>query len=228
MFKTPLRLLKTTNLEQLAQLPPADQKLIQNIIQRMSIMKVNSLQAQIIQRDLIGMALEQQSRGSSLTAELGSDSANFADEVYKSASSTNWLEIFLSFTLRLSGYFFIWLSASSLLLYGGFTWQVNVNVYPLYAAIIVILFLGELFITPKLIMNQGKLHYLPQVITLTTMFIVTIVFMRLTSHLHPQIINTLPVILLSTVVFLVAQIAQNKLLQKMAAEEKHIIDDLAL
>ena len=226
MFKTPLYLLKKSNLDQLDQLSIEDQTLIKNILQRMSLFKINSIEAQIIHRDLLGMAIEHKRRGSSLTAELGADASRFADEVYKSAGHTNWLELLLSLLLRISGYFFIWFLMSSLLLYGGFTWSGSTLIYPLYMVLILISFAIDLFITPHFIMQKSTLRYMPQGIALVAILVVAANFTRLAPEINTQTIHAIPILLLTGTLFLIAQLAQNILFKKMAAVERHHIEDL--
>lgn len=223
MFKSPLHLLKKTNHEQLLELAVEDQKLIAHIMKRMSVVKINSIDAQIIQRDLIGMAMELKSRGSSLAVSLGDEASDFADAVYKNSGGANWLEFILNYVLRLSGYFFVWFLTSSLLLYGGFTWQANTSVYPIFAMVVTLSFVLDLWITPRLIM---KAHHLPSIIAVLTLVIVTAVFMRFTDQLETVVIHAWPVIGVSAVVFVIAQVMQNLLMRKIANFESHLIEDL--
>ncbi len=89
MFNNPLKALKRQNTVQLKQLSSNDQKLVSNTIKRLSVVRINSFQTQMIQSDLIGMALEYQLRGTSLEKELGSDPLSFANEIYSSAKTSN-------------------------------------------------------------------------------------------------------------------------------------------
>lgn len=223
MFKSPLYLLKKSNHEQLLELAVEDQKLIADMMKRLSIVKVNSIDAQIILRDFIGMALEQKNRDSSLTVSLGGEASDFADAVYKNSGGANWLEFILNYVLRLSGYFFIWFLTSSLLLYGGFIWQANISVYPIFATIVTISFVLDFLITPRFIM---KARHLPSIIAVMTLILVTAVFMRFTDQLETVAIYAWPVIGVSGVVFVVAQMMQNLLMRKIAISERHLIEDL--
>jgi hypothetical protein len=221
MFISPLKQLKTENLELLGQLSHDDQKLILSIIKRMNIFKVNSIQAQIIQRDLIGMAIEHQNRGSLLTEEFGENPEVFANEVYDSAGSFNWQEVLLNLTIRMSGYFFLWFLFSALMLYGGFTWQSNWSIYPFYAAVIIISFVIELLITPHFIMKQGIKQHFPQFIGLALIISTTAGFIKMSSSLTPHVINVLPIIATSGAIFVIAQFVQNQLFLKIASKEKN-------
>lgn len=223
MFKSPLHLLKKTNHEQLLNLAVEDQKLIADMMKRLSVVKVNSIDAQIILRDFIGMAMEQKSRGSSLAVSLGDEASEFADAVYKNSGGANWLEFSLNYVLRLSGYFFIWFLMSSLLLYGGFIWQANISVFPIFATVVTLSFVLDLWITPRFIM---KARHLPSIIAVMTLILVTAVFMRFTDQLETVAIYAWPVIGVSAVVFVIAQVMQNLLMRRIALSERHLIEDL--
>jgi hypothetical protein len=223
VFNSPYQTLKKINLNQLSQLTPEDQTLIQNIIKRMSIFKVNTIQAQIILRDLIGMAMEHHLRGTSLKRELGDGAADFANAVYQSAKSTNWLEIILSLVLRLSAYFFLWFLGSSLLLYGGFTWKASPFIYLIYGSFVFISFILELIVTPHVVMLSSAKQNLIQVILLLAVIMITAGILGFVGPLNQQTIQVLPATVASALIFSVSKGLQFKLFEKLASEEKHLM-----
>ena len=80
MFKSEVTLLKKENEEQSIELRKDDERVIKDIMKSMSVFKVNSYDAQVIQRDLIGMAQELKLRGSNLQEAIGDDLKGFTNE----------------------------------------------------------------------------------------------------------------------------------------------------
>lgn len=215
MFENPLKQLKAENVQLADQLSNEDRLLIHNIICRMNVLKVNSLQAQIIQRDLIGMAFESQKRGTPFANELGDNLEVFADEVYESVGSYNWKELLLGLTIRVSGYFFLWFLMSSLMLFGGFTWRANWSIYVFYAAIATLSFIVERLMTPHFVMKQGIKHHLPHLIGLVLFISIAATLLTYSAALEAHLINVLPAIIVSGAVYIMAQLRQNQLFLRM-------------
>lgn len=220
MFENPLKQLKAENVQLADQLSKEDRLLIHNIICRMNILKVNSIQAQMIQRDLIGMAFESQKRGTPFANELGDDLEVFADEVYESVGSYNWRELLLSLIIRMSGYFFLWFLISSLILFGGFMWKINWTIYLFYGTVVTLSFVVERLMTPYFVMKQGMKSHFPQLTGFALFISMTAGIIKISESLNSHVINVLPTVILSGVVWIFAQFLQNQLFLKMVAAEK--------
>ena len=81
MFKNEVTLLKNENTRQIEFLNEDARSSIDGIMKSMSIFKINSYDAQVIFRDLIGMTQELELRGSDLEHEVDSDLKSFVDEI---------------------------------------------------------------------------------------------------------------------------------------------------
>ncbi|MBV1820717.1 hypothetical protein L0P54_10750 [Anaerosalibacter bizertensis] len=106
MFKNEVTLLKKENLRQMENVKEDDKDTIYEIMKSMSVFKVNSYDAQIIQRDLIGMAQDSELRGADLKNVIGNDIKSFSNEIIKNSYGPSIIEILLSFFTLLSGYLF--------------------------------------------------------------------------------------------------------------------------
>ncbi|MBU3178083.1 hypothetical protein KPL47_17285 [Clostridium estertheticum] len=119
MTQNEVILLKEENEKQSIELREDDERNIKNIMKNMSMFKVNSYDAQVIQRDLIGMAQELKLRNSSLQEAIGDDVKGFTNEIINNSSGPCKREILLNLLLKLSGYFFAWFTGLAFVAYGG-------------------------------------------------------------------------------------------------------------
>ena len=108
MFMNEMRLLKKENDEQIKALRYEDVQTIKDIMKGMSIFKVNSYDAQVIKRDLIGMAQEFELRNKTLHDAIGGDIKEFAHDIINNSGGPCIYEIFLGFLLHFTRYFFGW------------------------------------------------------------------------------------------------------------------------
>ncbi|KUK71877.1 MAG: hypothetical protein XD91_1674 [Clostridiales bacterium 38_11] len=146
-----LKLLKKENKKQLLQLTMDDYVLIRDIMKKMNIFKINSYDALIIQRDLIGMAHEMKLRGTSLTQEMGDGFDDFIKEVVQNSRGPSYWEIGLSllkkFAFMISAWivFFSWLQG----------WPSGIALPALLFLIIPLQFLNEAILRPIFILEKG-------------------------------------------------------------------------
>lgn len=155
MFKNEVTLLEQENKKQFEGLKEEDKQLINDITKGMTIFKVNSYDAQVIRRDLIGMAQEQNLRNGNLEDSLGDDIKGFTNELIKNSGGPCVIEIILKFLSRLSGYFFIWFLCSSIFFFGKLTWESTPVIYPFYIGVVVITFIIEGVLTPIFTTEKG-------------------------------------------------------------------------
>ncbi|MBU3217484.1 hypothetical protein LL033_05310 [Clostridium estertheticum] len=132
MSKNEVILLKEENQKQSIELREDDNRVIKNIMKSMSMFKVNSYDAQVIQSDLIGMAQELKLRNSSFQDTIGDDVKGFTNEIINNSSGPCKREILLNFLLKLAAYFFGWFAGLSFFAYGALSWESN----PLYIFIL--------------------------------------------------------------------------------------------
>jgi DNA-binding ferritin-like protein (Dps family) len=60
-----------------------DKSILKKLVSRLSVSKLSAFDIQIAQKDLIGMALEAEQRGETLSSVIGSDMKAFCDEIIK-------------------------------------------------------------------------------------------------------------------------------------------------
>lgn len=125
MFSNEVKLLKLENNKQYNNLENEDKLIIDSILKSMSIFRVNSYDAQVILRDIIGMAQELRLRNSSIKEASGNNIKHFVDEIINNSDGISKLEIILNFLSKLSGYFFIWFLALAFNAYGSFIINLN-------------------------------------------------------------------------------------------------------
>lgn len=99
MFKNEVTLLKKENLRQMENVKEDDEDIIYEIMKSMSVFKVNSYDAQVIQRDLIGMAQDSELRGTNLKNVIGNDIKSFSNEIIKNSYGPSTIEILLNFLI---------------------------------------------------------------------------------------------------------------------------------
>ena len=94
------RKLKDSNWIRLRELPMEDREMIKKVMNSMGIFRVNSFDAQLILKDLIGMSEEMELRGSSLKEEVGEDLHGYVKELEKNSKGSYPLEYITYFGKR--------------------------------------------------------------------------------------------------------------------------------
>ena len=106
-MKSEVTLLKNENTRQIESLNEDARSSIDGIMKSMSIFKINSYDAQVIFRDLIGMMQELELRGSDLEQAVDSDLKSFVDEITDNGAGPDKMEVLLGFLIRLTGTLFL-------------------------------------------------------------------------------------------------------------------------
>jgi DNA-binding ferritin-like protein (Dps family) len=219
-------LLKEENEKQSIELREDDERTIKNIMKSMSIFKVNSYDAQVIQRDLIGMAQELKLRNSSLQEAIGDDVKGFTNEIINNSSGPCKREILLNFLFKLSGYFFVWFTGLALGAYGGLSWEANPIIYLYYIGIVLIIFITEGMITPLFITEKGIKKKLSSVFSLVLFVVFSTIIYFLNDNLYTIEINGGYIIVISAIVYLIIKYLNRININILAKGKKNYIDDL--
>ena len=219
-------LLKEENEKQSIELREDDERTIKNIMKSMSIFKVNSYDAQVIQRDLIGMAQELKLRNSSLQEAIGDDVKGFTNEIINNSSGPCKREILLNFLFKLSGYFFVWFTGLALGAYGGLSWEANPIIYLYYIGVVLIIFVTEGMITPLFITEKGLKKKLSTVFSLVLFVVFSTIIYFLNDNLYTIEINGGYIIVISAIVYLIIKYLNRININILAKGKKNYIDDL--
>ena len=161
MIKTEIDILRKENEIQSEWLHKDDEIIIDKIMGSMSILKVNSFDAQVIYRDLIGMAREARLRGLSLKHVVGDDLKRFTDEIISNSRGPSISEISSSFLTSLSGFILLWVIFEGYASYGNMSWKISLWTCIIYISIFFVYFILKSYIYPMFIMKRGWKRYIP-------------------------------------------------------------------
>lgn len=179
MFKSEVTLLKNENAKQLEALGNDSTYVIRNIMKSMSIFKVNSYDAQVINRDLIGMAQELELRGSNLELSIGDDIEKFTIEIINNSIGPSKIEVLLGFLIKFSSIFFLSFILLSVGAHSSLTWNANPIIFLLYIGVTIIAFITDVIITPLYSVKKGFKHLIPSIFSLVLFLILTTIVLLL-------------------------------------------------
>ncbi len=228
MFMNEMILLKKENEAQIKALRDDDVQTIKDIMKGMSIFKVNSYDAQVIKRDLIGMAQEFELRNKTLYDAIGSDVKGFAHEIIKNSGGPCKFEIFLGFLLKLTGYFFAWFLALSFGAYGGeLGWSVDPIIFLFYFSVVILSFITEGLVAPIFSMEKGFKKECGSIIPIVLFLVVTIIYFFLYDNQKVMEIDVGYIMFVSGLTYLIAKYLNFKNIRKLAINKKNFIQDLS-
>lgn len=227
MFMNEMLLLKKENEAQIKALRVDDVQTIKDIMKGMSIFKVNSYDAQVIKRDLIGMAQEFELRNKTLHDAIGSDVKGFAHEIIKNSGGSCKYEIFLGFLLKLTGYFFVWFLIISVGAYGGnLGWRVDPIIFLFYFTFAILSFITEGLIEPVFSMERGFKKVCGSIVTVALFLAVAIIYYFLYDKQNIREFNVGYILIISGVSYLIIKYLNTKNIHKLASNKKNFIQDL--
>lgn len=125
MFRDEARLLKRENDSVTRWMPEEDEDIIDKIMESLGIFRVNSFDAQVIRRDLIGMAEEARLRGSKMKEVIGDDLKLTTYDIIKNSRGSNKHEIVLLYLKYLFGIVFTMISFWGFTINRTLLWDVN-------------------------------------------------------------------------------------------------------
>lgn len=226
MFENEVKLLKEENKKQSNILEEQDKEIISNIMKNMSIFKVNSYDAQVIQRDLVGMAQEFRLRGSCLEQAIGTDIKGFTNEIINNGNGPSKLEILLRFLIRASLFFIMSFGLLSIGAYGKLTFDANPVIYLLYGGIVLISFTIDGIITPIYSLEKGPKRHIPSFVSIILVITLTTVVFLLNDRENTSKIYANYIIAISGLFYIVSQYLNNRNIQRLAKDKKNNIEDL--
>lgn len=223
MFKNEVTLLKKENNEQIEMPKDNTKDIIKNIMKSMSIFKVNSYDAQVIQRDLIGMAQELEIRDSSIEQAIGNDMKGFVNDILDSSAGPNKIEILLGFLIKLSGMFFIPYIGAYI---GGSAWKANGVIILLYGGISLASFIIDGLITPLFSVEKGFKKYIPFLIAMASLFTLIMISFRINNNLDNTEIYAWQILIASGLVYVICSYLNSKNIKKLSKDKRNYISDL--
>lgn len=226
MFRNEVTLLKKENSQQLEKVSEDNKQIIHDIMKSMSVFKVNSYDAQVIQRDLIGMAQDSELRGSNLETIVGNDIKSFSDKIIKNSYGPSMIEIVLKFFTLLSGYFLGMHILSGYLQYGSLSWESTPIVYLLYVGVVLINFIADGIITPLFINEKGFKRQVPTLVSIGSLVILTTIIHLINDKQNTIIINGQYIIILSGVGYLILKYFNILNIHRLAKNKMKYIEDL--
>lgn len=226
MHENEVILLKEENEKQSRELMKDDKRVIKDIMKSMSMFKVNSYDAQVIQRDLIGMAQELRLRNSSLQEAIGDDVKGFTNEIINNSSGPCKREILLNLSFKISGYFFVWFTGLAFGAYGGLSWEANPIIYLYYIGAVLIIFVTEGMITPLFITEKGLKKNLSSLFSIVLFVVLTTIIYFLNDNQYTREVNGGYIIVISAIVYLIIKYLNRINIHRLAKGKKNYIDDL--
>jgi hypothetical protein len=215
-----LKLLKRSNKKQLMQLTIDDYVLIRDILKKMNIFKINSYDALIIQRDLIGMAHEMKLRGTSLAQEMGDGFDDFIKEVVQNSRGPSYLEIGLSLLKQLSSFIAVIIVILSWMQ----RWPSSLNFPMLLFLIVLLQTLNDSILRPVFIFDKGLKKQVPFIITIVIYLpLILLIGQDIRGVVEVPAIPTL-IVLLAT--YGLAYWGYQKHMSNLAKDEQSLIKDL--
>lgn len=226
MISNEVTLLKKENEKQSKELRADDLSIIKDIMKSMSIFKVNSYDAQVIQRDLIGMAHELKLRGSSLQEAIGDDIKGFTLDIINNGSGPSIKEILLNFLSKLSGYFFVWFIGLAFGAYGRMTWEANPIIYLYYTLVVLIIFMAEGLLAPLFSTEKGIKKNLQSLISIFLFVVCTIIIYLIRDNHYITNIYGGYIIVVSGLMYLIIKYLNIKNIHILAKDKNNYIQDL--
>lgn len=226
MIRNEVNILKEENKEQLYGLEENEQDIIKDIMKSMSIFKVNSYDAEVIKRDLIGMAQDLNLRGSSLKEDIGDNLKEFTRDIINNSSGPSKLEISLGFLSKISGFIFVGFTALAFINYGGLSWNVNPILIFYYIAFYSIPFIIEGIIDPLFSTERGFLKSLPSIISISLLIALTTAIYPINNNASTKMINVSYIIGISGLIYLVSKYFYIKNIHELAKDKRNYIQDL--
>lgn len=221
MLESILTKLKSENQIGLININDQDRLIIKKVMRSLSFFRVNSFDSQIIQRDLIGMAQELQIRNSSLSENIGDDLKGFTSSIVEGSNGPCYREIIIRFILKLSGFFFIWFSALSLLAYGSIKWDSNPIIFFYFIGTVLLSFISEGLIEPLYITEIGIKKNLHTIFSVILFFALTLIVFLINDRNNTVVINSGIIILISGVAYLISIYLNNMNISRLAKRRKY-------
>ncbi|WFA09939.1 hypothetical protein [Tissierella sp. Yu-01] len=230
MFKDEARLLKKENDDIARWLPEEDEDIIDKIMESLGIFRVNSFDAQVIRRDLIGMAEEARLRSSNMKEVIGDDIKLFTYDLIKNSRGSSKLEIILLYLKSISGIVLLSLGFFGTINLTQFSWDVS-----LLGLFSLVNYITYFFLISKLVrplLNMEGWHrfgfYWSAYVGIST-YSYAIIFGSLGTAMNENFkvfINKGYVLLVAGLIYLVSEYFYRKNIKNLAQDRSNYYEDL--
>ncbi len=220
-----LKILKKENTRQAYQLMSDDYILIRDaIMKKMTIFKVNSYDALIIQRDLIGMAQEMKIRGTTLKEELGDSVDAFTEEIIQNSRGPSVKDILLSLVKQLSLSFFILFAVYALIFRRSLQWPVSVTVPTLLVVLFLMNWVMNKVVRPAFILDKGIKKIAPEGVVLALLLLL---FAQPWIDIRSGLtVPAGPALVISLGVYGACYVAHRQHMIRLSEDDRNLIQDL--
>lgn len=182
MFKNEKTVLEKENNKQSLKLKDKDNATIKKIMESMNIFKVNSYDAQVIKRDLIGMAQEANLRDSNLKEFIGSDPKEFARDLIANSNGPSKIEIVLNFLSMVSVYIVFWSIAFGFGNDDILSWGISIEDLLSLSIMVLIVFVGEGVLAPFVASKLGFEKVLSYVVPIILIILFSLIVAPINSN----------------------------------------------
>lgn len=226
MFKNEKTVLEKENNKQSLKLKDKDNATIKKIMESMNIFKVNSYDAQVIKRDLIGMAQEANLRDSNLKEFIGSDPKEFARDLIANSNGPSKIEIVLNFLSMVSVYIVFWSIAFGFGNDDILSWGISIEDILSLSIMVLIVFVGEGVLAPFVASKLGFEKVLSYVVPIILIILFSLIVAPINSNTYISTVNLKYVVAIFVLVYLLSKYLTSKNIHKLSKNKLNYIKDL--
>lgn len=226
MFKNEKTVLEKENNKQSLKLKDKDNATIKKIMESMNIFKVNSYDAQVIKRDLIGMAQEANLRDSNLKEFIGSDPKEFARDLIANSNGPSKIEIVLNFLSMVSVYIVFWSIAFGFGNDDILSWGISIEDLLSLSIMVLIVFVGEGVLAPFVASKLGFEKVLSYVVPIILIILFSLIVAPINSNTYISTVNLKYVVAIFVLVYLLSKYLTSKNIHKLSKNKLNYIKDL--
>lgn len=212
-MKNELNLLRKENKLREEFLSDIDRKAITRMLSYINMPKISCFEAEVMRKELIGMALEAEQRGEALIDVIGEDEKAFCDEMRRSGSERQVKEQMINGFYRVSSFFMIYVIITPLMYWGSIPISVNVLVFlPVWSILGLMI---DCYIKPRCIYEIGVKKLLP-IIFQSAAFIILILCVGFSSREVLFYINQWIAVVVVGVIWLISKITYDSYIHKIS------------
>ncbi len=229
MITNKVKLLKKENDDISRWMNDEDENLIDSIMESLGIFRVNSFDAQVIRRDLIGMAEEAKIRGSNMKDVIGDDIRMTTYDIIRNSRGSSKREIVFLYFKYLFGIVFSLIGFYGSIIPRRLTWDVNLlGLFSLVLSTSMFFLLAKL-VRPLLNMEGwGRFGFYWTMLTTLSLSTPAIYAVYSGNLIAPQRIS-IPgwiVLLVAGLLYLVSDYYYRRTINKLAMDNSNYFEDL--
>ena len=225
MYSRIKKKLKDSNWVKLRELPEEDRVMIKKVMKSLGIFRVNSFDAQLILKDLIGMSQEMELRDSSLKEEIGEDLTGYVNALVENSKGAYPLEYIAKVGIELS----IFYGLTALILGWIFTtnwiWRTDLTAFVYVFIIGTLNLVFHLFILPRYQTETGLRRRIPDLI-LVPLVVFLVWFIYGTDTFNNQIeVNMLFPIIIFGIIYVISKLTHLWTQKQLIEGREHLVEE---